>query len=198
MPKGIYLRSEKQKKAQAERFREQARLRRGVKRIFTPEWKKKMSESAKGKIPWNKGKTGIYTDETIKKIKIGRKKQIITEEQRKKQSLTMKRLVSEGKCHLWKGGISPVHKALRKTLEYKLWREAVYKRDNFTCVLCGSDKSGNLEADHIKSFSSHPELRFAIDNGRTLCRECHRKTDTFGFKGNMKNRNQPKKVRNNG
>lgn len=181
MPKGIYQRSEKQKKEQAERFRTQAKLKKGkIRPPFTEEWKRKMSESRKGKEPWNKGKTGEYSEEYRAKIKIGRSKQIFTIETRKKLSDSQKKKVLEGKHHLWKGGIYPINLALRKTIEYKLWREAVFKRDKFTCVWCGNKKSGNLEADHIMAFSLHPELRFAIDNGRTLCKECHRKTDTYG------------------
>lgn len=83
----------------------------------------------------------------------------------------------------WKGGTTPLHEQIRKSLEYKLWRQAVFERDNYTCVLCGDAKGGNLEADHIKQFAFYPELRFAIDNGRTLCRDCHKNTDTYGNNG---------------
>lgn len=83
-----------------------------------------------------------------------------------------------GKNHYnWKGGITPNIRKIRNSLEYKLWREAVFTRDNHTCVWCGiKSKVGKkvvLNADHIKPFSLFPELRFAIDNGRTLCEECH-------------------------
>ncbi len=81
--------------------------------------------------------------------------------------------------HLWKGGVTPLEHKIRNNVEYKLWRDAVYKRDNWTCVWCGK-KDVKLSADHIKPFAYFPELRFAIDNGRTLCRPCHKTTDTYG------------------
>ena len=72
------------------------------------------------------------------------------------------------------------------SLEYRLWRESVFKRDNWTCVWCGARSSKGYEVilnvDHIKPFASYPELRFAIDNGRTLCKPCHETTDTYGKK----------------
>ena len=68
---------------------------------------------------------------------------------------------------------------IRNSKQYYIWRAAVLRRDNYTCVKCGDDRKSKLQVDHIKPFSLCPELRFAIDNGRTLCEECHKTTDTF-------------------
>ena len=83
----------------------------------------------------------------------------------------------------WKGGISKngTRRFIMTTLEYKIWRRAVFERDKFTCIWCGV-RGKYLNADHIKPWSLYPELRYAIDNGRTLCLECHKKTDTFASK----------------
>lgn len=89
------------------------------------------------------------------------------------------------KSHTWRGGISKINRTFRqnfnRTLEYKLWRETIFKRDNYTCIWCFK-RGGVLNADHIKPFALFPELRLAIDNGRTLCVDCHKKTDTYGGK----------------
>lgn len=79
----------------------------------------------------------------------------------------------------WRGGLTDKTKAIRNSTEYKLWRNAIFERDNYTCRFCGQH-GGDMEADHIKPFALFPELRFAIDNGRTLCIDCHRTTDTYG------------------
>ena len=87
------------------------------------------------------------------------------------------------KSNFWKGGITPINKIIRTSSEYKLWRKSVFERDNYTCIWCGI-RGKELNADHIKPFALFPELRFAIDNGRTLCRGCHQKTDTWGNRKN--------------
>lgn len=83
----------------------------------------------------------------------------------------------------WKGGISAQNSLIRNSIEYKLWRSAVFERDNYTCIWCGK-RGGVLNADHIKPFCLFPELRFAIDNGRTLCKKCHASIGWSFFKEN--------------
>ena len=61
----------------------------------------------------------------------------------------------------------------RFTKEYCLWRESVYRRDDYTCQICG-ERGGKLNAHHIKPFAYFPELRTSIENGITLCTRCHR------------------------
>jgi hypothetical protein len=80
---------------------------------------------------------------------------------------------------LWKGGITPVNRAIRMSFEMKQWRVAVFKRDDYRCLDCGI-KGGDIHADHIYPFAYFPRLRFDLNNGRTLCVECHRRTPTYG------------------
>lgn len=74
--------------------------------------------------------------------------------------------------HSWKGGVSKNDKSRYWSLEYRLWRRAVFARDNFTCQHCGTYRCF-LNAHHIKAFAQFPALRFDVTNGITLCRPCH-------------------------
>lgn len=69
----------------------------------------------------------------------------------------------------------------RGAAEDREWRERVFKRDDFTCQSCGV-RGGRLEADHIKPVSGFPALRHELANGRTLCVDCHKRTETYGSK----------------
>lgn len=82
--------------------------------------------------------------------------------------------------HFWKGGINGENDTLRHRREYKEWRTAVYERDDYTCQCCGK-KGGKLNAHHINRFSEFPELRYDIQNGITLCTNCHDSTIEGSF-----------------
>ena len=82
----------------------------------------------------------------------------------------------------WKGGITPEQTKQRNSKKYTEWRDAVYKRDDYTCQCCGA-RGGQLNAHHIKSFANYPELRFDIDNGITLCEPCH----AWEYEGSLHN-----------
>ena len=126
-----------------------------------------------------------HSKEHNRKISLGlmgnrsRTGEVYSIEARKAQSERFK----GAKSHLWRGGITKVNVKIRSSLEYRLWREAVFKRDDWTCVKC-KKRGVKLNADHIKQFAFYPKLRFKVNNGRTLCEDCHKKTDTY------KNRNK--------
>lgn len=130
---------------------------------FTDSHKQALSNAKKGKKPKH-----LYTPEIINKI-----------------SNSLK-----GKPQPWNRGENHPNyidggkekyerqKAMGR-VEYKNWRREVFSRDNFTCKIC-QKKGGRLNADHIKPWALFPENRYDVDNGRTLCVSCHRKTSTWG------------------
>lgn len=73
----------------------------------------------------------------------------------------------------WKGGITPQNQKERRSLEYKEWRNSVFRRDSYTCVWCGAT-GGQLHAHHKKPWASFKDLRYDVDNGITLCKACHK------------------------
>jgi 5-methylcytosine-specific restriction endonuclease McrA len=117
-----------------------------------------------------------WTSEQKDNLKIIRKKR---PNSMKRPEVVLKAQATKKKTYDLRGRRTPEFGRIRKSLEYRFWRESVFKRDKYTCIWC-NQIGGRLNADHIKPFAYYPELRFAIDNGRTLCENCHRKTDTFG------------------
>lgn len=163
------------------------------------ETKKKISEALKGIKNPNYGKH--RTEETKKKIseshkgiKASKKTKMMMSKMRKGNKIKeeTKRKLSESlrgeKCHLWKGGITQINLLIRQGFKYRQWRSDIFTRDDFTCQECGQ-WGGRLHAHHIKSFSSilqyyeittleealDCEELWNINNGVTLCKECHKR-----------------------
>ena len=64
---------------------------------------------------------------------------------------------------------------------YKRWRKDVFERDNYTCRCCRR-KTHKNNAHHLNSFDWDKEHRLDVDNGITLCEECHVKFHmTYGY-----------------
>ena len=133
--------------------------RKGIK--LSEEQKEKLRQANLGKKP---------SEETLRKLRLRRWS--IERKEKAKGKWT-------GKNNpLWKGGVTKGGKR-RDTDELRKWRKAVYERDKYTCQECGA-KGVKIQADHIKPFALYPEIRFDINNGRTLCVPCHQKTPTYG------------------
>lgn len=137
------------------------------------ESRKKMSIAKIGKVPPNKKEDVFISclncgiEKKIKPAYIGRAK------------FCSKPCANKGKDF----GKTPEQKRIRESIPYKLWKLAVFERDNFTCVIC-FERGGKLNADHIKPFARFPELRLEVSNGRTLCEDCHKMTETYGNRNN--------------
>lgn len=94
----------------------------------------------------------------------------------------------------WKGGISTTYSLIRTMPENRQWIKQCMYRDDYKCQECGSDKK--LEVHHIESFAklvkknqitSVNEAKnclelWNIENGMTLCQDCHKLTESYARK----------------
>ena len=164
-------------KKMSEEYKEKISLAHKGKK-HSEETKKKMSKSHKGLNTWAKGR----------KLPKGVKEKISKNHSRYWLNKELPYDVwNKGKPHNkirgknhwnWKGD---KYKDKQKSLEYKNWRRFIFIRDEFTCKECGV-KNIYIEAHHIKSWRNYPKLRFDMNNGITLCKSCHKKTNNYGEK----------------
>ena len=134
-----------------------------------------------------KGKTDIYSKETLKKMSIAKlgicgknhpmfgKKNPMSDETKNKL-----RLYVGVKKYNYIKDRTQLKKSEKKHLDsrYREWMFVIKNRDNWKCVINNSDCNGRLEAHHIFSWRSYPGLRYDVNNGITLCKFHHpRKRD---------------------
>jgi len=137
------------------------------------------NKGKKGQVPWNKGLKNWMPEESLKR-RIEKIKGKVP------YNKGIKSNICKEKHWNWKGGINPTNDTIRKSLEYKLWNDAVFARDGYICQKTGT-KGGKLHSHHILNFSSHPELRFAINNGITLSEKSHKEFHKiYGNKNNTR------------
>lgn len=123
---------------------------RSLGRIFSAETRSRLSAKAKGRV---------ISRQTIEKAL--------------RTKLERGTLLKGERHPRWKGG-RPWERFRRP--EYLRWRQAVLDRDRYRCQDCGRQcrkHEKGLAAHHLRSYKDHPDLRYDVANGLTLCRDCH-------------------------
>lgn len=94
---------------------------------------------------------------------------------------------------VWKGDARKTERTERYDPRYNEFRRSVFIRDHFTCQCCGAKnykgRHGTviLEAHHLNNFKDYIDERYDVNNGVTLCKECHKKFHSmYGKKHTVK------------
>lgn len=85
---------------------------------------------------------------------------------------------TKGICIAWNKGLPGLKGSKNgawKGTDDKYWRNKAKERDNDTCQECGLREPEIMEVDHIKPKSKFPELRYKLENLKTLCPNCHKR-----------------------
>lgn len=173
MPRGIYKHKKGYKRPQ-----------------FSKEWRENLSKSLRGRSTWNKGLKLGKNPEHSKRMK-GRKPwnkgKVGSCPHTKEWRELMSKKMSGANGSNWQGGITLLNFQIRNSFRYRQWRSDVFERDKYVCQKCGKTKCW-IESHHLKMFSlilkenniqtldealACEEL-WNINNGTTLCKECHK------------------------
>jgi len=147
-------------------------------------------EFKKGHVAWNKGLLGFRK---------GHPPAYLSNKVKKRISIKIRALGHSGPNSVnWKGGVTPFYHCLRSLDEYKTWRITCLKKDWFRCQECYSKEDVivhhkipfkvlvNEFLAKYNQFSVFDDreilVRLAlthepfwdIDNGKTLCKKCHK------------------------
>lgn len=160
---------------------------------FSEERRRRMSETHKGKVLSQETREKIsknnsmHSPEIRRKVSVALRGRIMSEETRKKMSEARRGKRTGENSPSWKGGISKTNVRIRNSAEYRNWRREVFRRDDYSCVLCFR-KRITLNADHYPKMFKEilKEERIVsleqamkctklwdVNIGRTLCKECH-------------------------
>lgn len=140
---------------------------------LSQEHKNKISKALKGKIvsietrkKLSKASIGRrHSNETRKRLSKARKKYFMnggigcnkgkhfSVETKEKLSKSHIGIMAKEKHHNWKGGITPLIRQIRNSIEYKKWRKKVFQNNYYTCQKTKIKSRKNIVVHHIKNFS---------------------------------------------
>ena len=146
------------------------------------EVREKISNTNKGKIYRFNYKHTKETKEKIRKSNFGKKRSQDTINKIKEFRKTQ----IGDKSPYWKGGITKKINIMRNNKSYKDWRISVFNRDSYICKFCKTKKK-QLEAHHIIGVYENLDLIYDINNGITLCKDCHKGFHIYFGKTNFIN-----------
>jgi predicted restriction endonuclease len=131
-----------------------------------------MNNNKIGKPSWNKGLTK-KTDKRVDYKRYSFKKGNIPWSAGVPRTLTQRindSLIKKPR-EKFDGFIETENRRIRKSGKYVNWRNNVFKKFNYNCVICNS-KNKNLNAHHLNNFHSNKN-NFDLDNGVVLCKKHH-------------------------
>lgn len=123
-------------------------------------WTKSQKDEARKRATGNTNRLGKqHSPETILKMSIAQKNRF--------QDKTKHPRWIDDRTRLSKGD------EYRNNPAHFNWAMCVKKRDGWKCRIADHNCSGRMEAHHILGWKSHPDLRYQINNGITLCHFHH-------------------------